>query len=148
MPARRLAAACLAAACLLVPAPGAEARPAGPRIIAEFNEVRLAHGLPALHYSGSLARSSSRYSRVQLRRDRFGHAARIIASSRFSKLGEILALVRGEEIHASQTLRSWLDSPSHRRVLLNPVYRYAGVGWARGLLGTRLSVVWTAQFGR
>jgi uncharacterized protein YkwD len=126
----------------------AEAGAPGHAMIRGFNQVREAHGLRPLRYSQSLAGSSARYSRLQLRRDRFGHSARIMASSRFSRLGEILALVRGDEIRASWTLQSWLSSPGHRQVLLNPVYRYAGAGWAHGLMGESRAVVWTAQFGK
>ena len=148
MPALRLAAACLVAACSSMLVASAQARPAGPAMIAEFNELRTAHGLRALRYSRSLARTSFRYSRLQLRRDRFGHSSRIMASSRFARLGEILALVPGRRVQARRTLQAWLDSPSHRAVVLNRAYRYAGSGWSRGRMGARRAVVWTAQFGR
>jgi uncharacterized protein YkwD len=117
-------------------------------MVDKINKVRGSHGLRALRYSRSLARSSSRYSRHVLRTDRFAHASRIRASRRFSRLGEILALSSGWKIRRKRTLRLWLGSPGHRAVLLSSSFRYVGAARVRGRFGGWRAMVWTVQFGR
>lgn len=143
-----------AATCLILTWPlvlsvaSAEARPSPSPMVAKINAAREAQGMRALRYSRSLTRSSSRYARYLLRSDRFAHAGRIIASARFSKLGEILALTHGWKLKSARTLGYWLGSPSHRAVLLSSSFRYVGAAGIRGRLGRRRAVVWTVQFGR
>ncbi len=149
MSALRSIAAILAVACtfLLAPAAG-EARESPSPMVDEINQVRKAHGVRPVLYSPSLSRSSSRFARYLARTRQFGHSSPIWASGRFSRLGEILALVRGPKIQRRQTLSAWLYSPSHREVVLNPAYRYAGAGRARGSFEGSSAVVWTVHFGR
>ena len=144
----RTAAVCLLLACALVlstTSPNAKASPSP--MVDKINKVRAAHGMRALRYSGSLARSSSRYSRHVLRTDRFAHASRIMASRRFSRLGEILALSAGWKVRRKQTLRQWLGSAGHRTVLLSPDFRYVGAARVRGRFAANRAMVWTVQFG-
>ena len=149
MSALRRAAVCLALVCpLAAGAPHAKAHPSPSPMVDKINEVRRAHGLATLHYSPSLGRSSSKFSRRLLRTGRFTHAARIMTSSRFSSLGEILARTRGWSIRRRQTLRYWLGSPRHRSVLLSGSFRHVGAGRARGHFGSTRAVVWTIQLGR
>ena len=101
-----------------------------------------------MHHSPSLARSSSRYVHHLMRTGRFSHAPRIRASSRFFKLGEILALTSGWEIDRPRTIVSWLWSPSHRAVLLGRSFRYIGAARAQGYLAGRQAVLWTVHFGK
>ncbi len=149
MPAFRPIAAILAVACtfLLGTAASHARKPPSP-MVDKINEVREAHGVSPVRYSPSLDRSSSRFARYLARTRQFGHGSPIWASRHFSRLGEILALVQGAKIRRGQTLSSWMYSPSHRAVVLNPAYRYVGSGWARrGAKGAR-AVVWTVHFGR
>ena len=149
MSALRPVAACLVLVWpLVLSVASAEARSSPSPMVAKINAARGAHGMRPLRYSPSLTRSSSRYGRYLLRCDRFGHAGRIMASGRFSRLGEILALTHGSKLRSSRTLRNWLDSPSHRAVLLSSSFRYIGAAAVRGRLGGRRAVVWTVQFGR
>ena len=149
MPASRPAAACLALACALVLSTTSSQANASPSpMVDKINTVRVMHGLPALHYSRSLARSSSRFSRHLLRTNHFAHASRIRASRRFSRLGEILALNSGWQVRRKRTLRLWLGSPGHRGVLMSPSFRYIGAARVHGLLGVNPATVWTVQFGR
>ena len=149
MPASRRAAACLALACAVVLSTTSSQAGASPSpMVDKINEVRAAHGLHALRYSRSLARSSSLFSRHVLRTDRFAHASRIWASRRFSKVGEVLGLNPGWKIRRKRTLWLWLGSPGHRNVLMSRSYRYIGAARAHGLLGVSPATVWTVQFGR
>lgn len=117
-------------------------------MVDKINKVRAAHGIRALHYSRSLARSSSRYSRHVLRTDVFAHASRIMASRRFSSLGEILALSSGWKVRRKRTLRQWLGSPGHRMVLLSSSFLYIGAARVRGRFAGNRATVWAVQFGR
>ncbi len=148
MPALRSTAAILAVACTVLLAPAAgHARKSPSPMIDKINEVREAHGISPVRYSRSLHRSSSRFARYLAGTRQFGHGSPIWASRHFSRLGEILALVKGEKIRRGETLSSWMYSSSHRAVVLNPAYRYVGAGWRRGHFGAT-AVVWTAHFGR
>lgn len=145
MTALRPIAACLALACALTFGATASASPSP--MIDQINQVRRAHDLPTLRYSRSLSRSSFRYSRHLVRTGRFTHAPRIMASARFSTLGEILARTPGLELQRSRTLGGWLLSPTHRAVLLSRAFRYVGAGRALAWSGGDAATIWAVQFG-
>jgi uncharacterized protein YkwD len=126
----------------------AESASAVPPMIRKINHARVAHGLPGLHYSPSLGRSSRRYARHLMRVDAFRHARRIQASSRFRLLGECLAETSGWRLRRSRVVRMWLNSPSHRAILLSRAFNRVGAAPARGRLWGRPSTIWVAQFGR
>ena len=44
------------------------------------------------------------------------------------RIGEVLLWSRGESLTAAHAVELWLESPSHRRVLLSPRYRDVGAG--------------------
>jgi uncharacterized protein YkwD len=119
------------------------------RLLAGINQARSAHGLPGLRHSGNLDRSAGRYSRYMLARDYFGHLSRISASwSRWSWLGENLAMYPGWGTRVGSIVRGWLNSPPHRQIMLSARYRFAGVGYAHGKMGRRRSTTVTLQVGR
>ncbi len=111
-------------------------------VVAKVNEVRTAHGLARVRASSSLQRSSTRYSAWMLRRNYFGHVSAIRASHRFRLRGEVLARTAQRRPSAAQVVRWWLNSPTHRAVLLNARYRYIGIGQVRGrTAGSRKTVI-------
>lgn len=132
---------------LCLPARG-QARETPSPMVDAINQVRLQHGVPPAGYSRSLSRSSSRFASYLAQTGTFTHASRIIASGRFSKVGEILALSRGRGLRRARTLRNWLSSPVHRSVLLSPRFRYVGAARSSGYFAGRPAVFWTVQFGR
>jgi uncharacterized protein YkwD len=136
----------VASTVLLAPATGQARKPKTP-LVNQINEVRQVHGVPPVRYSRSLARSSLRFARYLARNQQFAHGSPIWASSRFSGLGEILALTT-EKVRRRKILRSWLQSPSHRAVVLDPAFRYVGAGRAWGDFGATPALVWTVHFGR
>ena len=82
-----------------------------------------------------------------LRHDYFGHLSRIRASRRFSPLGDNLAWHAGRRAAVHRTLRQWMGSPPHRALILNPGFRWAGAGMARGRLGRRVGTAWVLHLG-
>jgi uncharacterized protein YkwD len=136
----------LVVAATLLPAATAAANPQQ-EAIGQLNEVRRANGLPALHGSAALDRSSTRYARHMVDMHRFGHASRIAVASQFARAGETLALHPGWTPLPDQTLDEWMSSPTHRAVLLSRSYRWIGIGIARGRIGSRLVTVWVAHVG-
>ena len=118
------------------------------KLFQKVNAFRAKHGVPKLRLSRSLSQSSRAYSRHMMRSGYFGHSSRIRASRRFRALGEVIELHRGARPRPSIAFRDWLNSGSHRSVLLMRQFRHAGVGVARGRFRGRRSAVWTMQFGR
>jgi uncharacterized protein YkwD len=137
---------CMLATALALPA-GASANKSLDMLNA-VNWVRAQNGLPALHYSRSLAHSAHSYSRTMMHRGYFGHDSRIHASRRFRTLGEILEYRRGMNPRVRATLIDWLNSPPHRAVIMNGSFRYAGAGFSRGTFHGRRSTIWAMHFGR
>lgn len=119
------------------------------RLLAGVNQARVAHGVAPLRYSPSLERSADSYSHYMLARNYFGHLSRIrVAWSRWSWVGENLAMYRGWGIHVGSIVRGWLHSPPHRAVMLNPRFRAGGVGYARGRMGGRRATTVTLHVAR
>lgn len=148
MPALRRVAAILAVASTLVFASAvAEARNPSP-MVTKINDVRKAYGLSPMRYSRSLSRSSSRFVHYLARTQQFAHSSRILASGRFSQLGEVLALTRGWQVRRTLALAYWLQSWSHRAVILNPSFRYIGAARAGGHFAGSPMLFWTVQVGR
>jgi len=115
--------------------------------ISQLNQVRQANGLPSLRASESLFRSSTRYAQHMIDSDYFGHASRIAASSAFNRVGETLELHSGWKAEPAHAIDEWMNSPTHRSVLLSGNYRWVGMGIARGKIGSRLVTVWVAHVG-
>jgi uncharacterized protein YkwD len=148
-PARIAAACALACLVVLLPAP-AEARKshAGALMLQKINQARAKHGLRPLRLSPSLRRSSGRFARHLMTTDTFGHQSRVSASRRFRRLGEALAMHGGRRPGVRRTVRRWLASPSHRKLVLNRGMPWIGVGMARGHFGRRRTVIWVLQVGK
>ena len=151
MPRFRMLLLCVLVACLTVPAlPAATAsagRSAEDQMLAKINNYRAKNGLPKVRKSKSLTRSAERYSWKQMRSGYFGHSSRIQASSKYSRLGEILAWSQGTSARVSSTFRMWLNSPGHRAVIVDRGFRYVGAGRASGRFRGGKSTIWTVQFG-
>ena len=117
------------------------------RLLDAIDGVRRANGLPALRDSGQLNRSAERWSQSMISNGSFGHGARISVPGNWTNLGENLSLTFGQSTPGS-VLRGWMNSPAHRAVILNPSYRYAGVGSASGRFRGRRATAWTLHVGR
>jgi uncharacterized protein YkwD len=59
--------------------------------------------------------------------DSFHHSSQLAAGT-----GEILAWGTCAWFTPLRAVRMWLNSSSHRALLLRPSFRYVGTGWTRG----------------
>jgi uncharacterized protein YkwD len=141
----RLCCAFLVFGALLVPAASAAAGSRSTAVMEHINDARRSHGLHALKFAPSLARSSRSHARRVLRADRFGHGAN--RSRRFSVRGEVLGYQPGWRRRPRQLVRMWLRSSSHRALLLNPSFRYAGYGRSRGRFGRSRATISVVRLG-
>jgi uncharacterized protein YkwD len=132
----------------LIPAAAARDDRGAMEMVAAINAVRAQHGLARLRPSGSLKRSSFAFARHLMRIDRFGHAARIHASSGFSMLGEALAYHSDRRLRKALTIRGWMQSPPHRALVLSRDFTWVGAGYARGRFGGRPATIWVLHLGR
>lgn len=116
------------------------------RMVEAMNESRAKHGLAPLRNAPKLARTAHGYARHLIRTDSFGHGSSY-ARTGFRRTGEILAMSRGWSRRPAPTLRMWLGSPGHAALILDPGFRFVGVGPARGNFGGALTTIWVAHFG-
>jgi uncharacterized protein YkwD len=114
-------------------------------VVCEVNAARRARGLAALAERPRLARAGSRFAALMVARGFFAHvgpdgatvgdrlraAGYVDARDRWVA-GEMLAWGWGSQATPAATVREWLASPPHRRLLLSRDFRHIGVGVARG----------------
>lgn len=130
----------------------------------EVQAVRRQHGLPAVRYVRGLAAGADARSRDMARRGFFAHtdssgAPFWIVVRRFYpvtgwrswKVGENL-LWTAPRLNAQTIVRRWLASPTHRAVLLKPLWRDVGVGAVRvqtapGVYARQDVTIVTLEFG-
>lgn len=134
-------------------------------VVREVNRIRVEHGLRPLRAAPSLRMAARTHSRSMLAAGVFGHDSPDGTS--FNKrirrfygdrgwqtwsVGEALLASSGQDITASAIVSAWLDSPSHREVVLASSWRDVGVGAFRaaaapGVFGGLETLVVTADFG-
>ncbi|WP_344130057.1 CAP domain-containing protein [Luedemannella flava] len=116
------------------------------------NRVRRAHGCSRrLRYNDDLAYAAYRHSRDMARRRYFSHQSRDRRhpDDRIHRAGYNPRNGWGENIaygyrSAYSVVDAWMNSPSHRRNILNCEFRSLGVGVAVAGDGT---LFWTQDFG-
>jgi uncharacterized protein YkwD len=130
-----------------LPAAPASAAPAEIKMVKKLNKIRRAHGVARLRPSYSLFVSAKLYALRMMRWDYFGHQARIPVASRWRTAGETLAWHSGWRLSPRRTVRRWMNSPSHRAVLLSSRFNRVGVGRSRGNYAGRRATMWVAHVG-
>ena len=155
--ARRVGAGALVVLASAVPAPAATAACAGAgdvpaqgageqaaaATVCVLNEERAGRGLPRLRSQGQLEQAAETHARDMVRRRYFSHttpegtvfSTRLRAYTRGFRwaVGETLAWGRMSRSTPAAIVRAWLNSPPHRRVVLDERYREIGIGVAHGL---------------
>lgn len=160
-----IAAALAVSALLAVPVPGASAAQScagddrAEAIRCLINRERAERELPSLRADARLADAASDHSRDMVRRRFFDHVSpggstpgRRVARAGYdwSSLGETIAWGTGSKGTAAGTVARWMDSPPHRRILLEPRLRDIGIGVAQGapMRGASGGTTVTADLGR
>jgi uncharacterized protein YkwD len=107
----------------------------------EVNKVRAAHGLAAIRTTTPLRLAAQRHSEDMVRRRYFAHVSpsgtnvseRVRkAGYRFRRLGENIGWGSGSAATPGAIVQAWMNSPPHRKIILTPAFREAGVGIAEG----------------
>jgi uncharacterized protein YkwD len=114
-------------------------------LLCEIARVRERRDRPHLRTDGELATAAGRHSQDMVERQYFSHVSpgggelrdRLrradYARERCSwRAGEVLAWGVGSRSSPAATVRAWMDSPGHRRVLVSRRYREIGVGMTAG----------------
>ena len=140
----------------------AAASPGNPALLRELNAARADHGLAPLRADARLIHAATRHSRDMVAHQYFAHESRSgarfssrIAATGFMRrngrwwVGENLAWGRGPDAAPEAIVRAWLQSPSHRRVVLSARYRRVGIGVASGTPAEPdgPGITYTADFG-
>jgi uncharacterized protein YkwD len=144
--------------------PGARANvaKASPRklrsaLLCLVNRKRAAEGLKALELDRRLQRAAGRHARDMVRHGYFAHQREggPDLSERLDRAGwngsawaEAIAYGCGSSGSPRATLRSWLDSPPHRAIVLSGSYRRGGLGVGSGALCGDGGATWVLDVGR
>jgi uncharacterized protein YkwD len=124
------------------------------------NAARDLHGAPALRPDPRLARAARRHSRDMVARRYFDHVSPGGADLRDRvartgwirgrarwRLAENLGWGSGSLATPDAIVDAWLESPAHRRILLDRGLRVVGIGIARGTPQGAPGATFTADFG-
>lgn len=148
-----LALATLAAGTIATSAEAASAATAGPsaahlriEVAASVNKVRAQHGCKALKVAKKLNKAAQGHAEDMADTDLFSHTSadgrswvtRIRNAGWRNPAGENIA--HGFD-SASSVMTAWMNSPEHRRNILNCSFRYIGVGY------TTSGAYWVQDFG-
>jgi hypothetical protein len=111
----------------------------------ELDRVRRRHDVRRLHGDRALATAAQRHAEDMRRRGYFAHESpgggelrdrlrrvRYVRRGCSWRVGEVLAWGTGRRSTAAATVRAWLDSPSHRRIVLSGRYAELGLGLQAG----------------
>jgi len=142
-----------------------ERRPALEReLVRELNRIRAARALPRLLPATGLRRAATEHSRAMLDAGFFDHVSsdgspfdqriRRYYSDRGWRSWSVAEtlLATSEQLYARTMVVKWLESRSHRAIILKPSWREVGVGahfqaTAPGDFGGAPTTVVTADFG-
>jgi uncharacterized protein YkwD len=138
---RRLAALPIATAALAAPASSAQGADKVAAVIREINAQRAANGLPPVrrdHSLAALARSHSAHMVAcrHFSHDDFGKRIRHSSWARRHATwaaAETLAWGTGRRGTPAGIVAAWMQSPKHRRIVLDPRFRVVGVGQVKGV---------------
>lgn len=127
-----------------------------------INRVRVHHGLVPLRFNADLRDSATGHSDSMVVHRFFGHEGPGgSVDSRISRtgylddtahafaIGENIAAGSGHDGSPWQIFEDWMHSTPHRENILDPSYRDAGVGVARGFpfSGAGAAATYTVDFG-
>jgi uncharacterized protein YkwD len=104
------------------------------QVLGEINALRRRHGLAALSSSRGLRAAADAHSSAMVTNGFFSHGAFSRRVARYYPRGGYSTWSIGEnllwsspEVSAAQAIRMWLNSPSHRKILLTARWREVGL---------------------
>lgn len=116
-----------------------------PVLLCLMNATRAAHGVRSLRIDGRITRAARQKAHDMVARQYFDHvspsggtlSARIAATGwmrgrRAWSIGENLAWGSGSRAQPAAIVQAWMDSPPHRRNLLDGHFSVVGLGVADG----------------
>jgi uncharacterized protein YkwD len=121
-------------------------------MLRELNRIRASAALPLLRLDLRMSRHAVSHAREMARTRVLAHGPwdeRVARSSgRSPRTGEVIGwLTRTlQREEAAALARAWLDSPTHRSVLLDAGFRRIGVGRATGTLSGAPTTIYTVDF--
>lgn len=136
-------------------APAQQAGDLAARLLELSNEARAAEDLPPLKADEGLARAAAGHAAELARRGELTHRSerpedrtpgRRVANAGVAlvEVGENVAMIEGSDV-AARAVEGWLDSPEHRRNLLDADYSHVGHAAAEAEDGTYLVQVFGAR---
>jgi uncharacterized protein YkwD len=165
--------AAIAAASLMVTAPGASARgrhegcadaqvqiaqsstaQMQKAVVCLINEQRTERGLPKLVASTKLDHSAQRWTETMVSDSEFSHGAGSAFAARISAAGfdweNVAENIATGYSTPSDVVGAWMRSPGHCANILNPIYREVGTGVANNMIhgASNIDGTWTQDFGR
>jgi uncharacterized protein YkwD len=120
------------------------------QVIQQTNQLRAAHGCPAVTSSLELVRAAEGHSQDMAAHNHFDHIGTAgdgigqratAAGYRWTAISENIAAGQGS---AEAVFSSWIASAGHRANMLDCTMQHIGVGIASGSQG----IYWTQMFGR
>lgn len=121
----------------------------GREVLDLVNAERAEYDLEPLKWDNTLAKLAEDYCLDMINRDFFSHNTPD-GKTLFDRMAEnnIKYSVAGENIAYGQSspeevVKQWLNSPGHRKNILNPYFKYLGVGIKRG---GRYGIYWVQEF--
>jgi len=107
------------------------------QVVRSLNGVRGAYRLSPLRIRHGISNVATAHSRTMARTGVFSHGdwlRRVARTARTGRVGEVLAYVvrTSPRRQAGTIVRDWLNSPSHRAVILSPSFHRLGLGRASG----------------
>ena len=122
-------------------------------MLTRVNNEREQEGLQPLSWCPSLARAAAGHSFDMAERQYFEHMSPdgLEVSDRVEAEGYVYRTI-GENIAVGQgsvreVMDDWMDSPGHRRNLLDPEFEHFGLGTHTGPYEGRQAIYWTQNFG-
>ncbi|WP_420568205.1 CAP domain-containing protein [Thalassovita sp.] len=103
-----------------------------------LKQVRLNAGVPPLKYNGALTRAAQHHANDMVRRGFYAHVNPdgVNFDKRVSDEGYCVASLAENLTEKAKTeeqaIQMWMNSPPHRRNMLNPKYTHVGIGSAGG----------------
>lgn len=128
-----------------------------------INQTRRSRGLATVCMAGALDRAALAHSRDMIDRDYFAHSSLAGAgvatrarSAGYSvsgydqwSVGEVIAWGKGTRGTPASVVKAWMNSSSHRQIILTARWRDVGIGCSRGTFnGLSDVVMYTVDFGR